>query len=82
MSAACPVGARCECCGSDADGLAVVERATPLGEVCLTACRRCAASTAAPPVSVSTAARFVEQHARHLAAARVARESARTGATR
>lgn len=69
-TAGCPLGVRCECCGSDAAGLAVVTRSTPLGTLCLTACRRCARSTAAPPVAVATAERFVVQHARHLAGGR------------
>lgn len=66
----CPLGVRCEACGSegeDGEGLAVATAAAgPLGVLCLTLCPRCAAAECAPPVAVATAVRLVGQHARHL----------------
>lgn len=61
----CPVGFRCESCG-DTGGITVSTAATPLGVLCLSLCRRCAASTVAPPITVHTAARLVGQHCQHL----------------
>jgi hypothetical protein len=63
----CPLGARCESCGGDGPGLAVV--AVPvLSEVmCLTLCSGCAASGRPPAIMLSTAEKFVEQHRRHVA---------------
>ena len=62
----CPVGHRCKSCGTGRDNLAV-ETATSdrLGVMCLKLCRRCAAFDDQIPVSVSTAARLVGQHAQH-----------------
>jgi hypothetical protein len=61
----CPLGQRCESCGHDSPGLAVV--AVPvLGEqMCLTMCPACAASGRPPQVMLSTAEKFVAQHQRH-----------------
>jgi hypothetical protein len=63
----CPVGHRCESCGTERGDL-TVETATAarLGVMCLTLCRRCASFDGQIPVSVSTAARLVGQHCRHL----------------
>lgn len=63
----CPVGVRCESCGTESGNLAV-ETATSgrLGVLCLTLCRRCAAFDDIIPVSVSTAVRLVGQHCGHL----------------
>lgn len=63
----CPVGVRCEACGIEGSDLAVHTAAlAPLGIACLTLCARCADSDMAPPVSVGTAVRLVNQHCRHL----------------
>ena len=63
----CPVGHRCESCGTERGRLAVeTATAARLGVMCLTLCRRCAAFDDQIPVSVSTAARLVGQHCQHL----------------
>ena len=62
----CPLGVRCESCGTEHGDLAVSTASTPLGVLCLTLCPRCSAATTAPPVSVTTAARLVAQHREHL----------------
>jgi hypothetical protein len=62
----CPRGHRCESCGAEASGLAVVTLAV-LGEVmCVTLCPSCAASGRPPQVMLSTAERLVAAHRRHL----------------
>jgi hypothetical protein len=66
----CPLGVRCECCGVESVGLAVVT--SDLGSVgvaCLTMCPSCAASAVSPPVAVGTAVRLVLQHAAHVGVA-------------
>jgi hypothetical protein len=66
-TAGCPVGVRCESCGTEGGPLAVeTASAARLGVMCLTLCRRCAAYDDQIPVSVSTAARLVGQHCAHL----------------
>lgn len=63
----CLLGHRCESCGTESPDLAVhTVNLGPLGVACLTLDPACAASSVAPPVSVSTAARLVAQHAAHL----------------
>lgn len=62
----CPLGVRCEACGTELGELAIATADCPLGVMCLTMCARCAASTVQPPVAVSTAAKLVMQHAMHL----------------
>lgn len=63
----CPRGVRCEACGVESDDLTVTTAALgPLGIACLTLCTRCADSDTAPPVSVGTAVRLVNQHCQHL----------------
>jgi hypothetical protein len=63
----CPVGHRCESCGTESGDLAVeTARSGRLGVLCLTLCRRCAAFDDQIPVSVGTAVRLVGQHAMHL----------------
>jgi hypothetical protein len=67
----CPLGVRCESCGTERDDLTIATSCTDLGALCLTACPTCAAaiSRGTPlPVSVATAARLVAQHSRHLGA--------------
>jgi hypothetical protein len=52
----CPVGHRCESCGTERGDLAVeTTTAARLGVTCLTLCRRCASFDDQIPVSVSTA---------------------------
>jgi hypothetical protein len=63
----CPLGARCELCGGDGPGLAVVVLAVLAERMCLTLCSGCTASGRPPAVMLSTAEKFVEQHRRHLA---------------
>jgi hypothetical protein len=73
-----PPGWRCESCGRDGNGLAVITVPLPGGRGCLTACERCALSLASGtdlPVTMRTAGRLVEQHRRHL-------EEAGTGRSR
>jgi hypothetical protein len=63
----CPLGHRCEACGAEAPGLAVVTASLgALGVACLTMCPRCAQGGSPPPVTVSTAVRLVGQHCVHL----------------
>ena len=62
----CPLGVRCEACGLECGGLAVRALRTDLGVLCLTLCPGCRQSTVTPPVTVSTAARLVHQHAGHV----------------
>jgi len=64
----CPVGHRCESCGSNATDLTVVVVPTALGSICLTSCTTCLQAFqrgAAPPITVDTATRLVEQHIQH-----------------
>jgi hypothetical protein len=63
----CPRGNRCESCGADGPGLAVVIVAVLRSAFCLTLCSRCAESGRPPQIMLSTAERLAEQHARHLA---------------
>jgi hypothetical protein len=65
-TANCPLGHRCESCGTTGQGLAVKTATTALGVLCLTLCPRCAASSVAPPIGIGTAVRFVMQHCAHL----------------
>ena len=62
----CPLGHRCESCGTDRGELAVSTATSRLGVMCLTLCRRCAAFDDVLPVSVGTAVRLVMQHCEHL----------------
>ncbi|MGD9525626.1 hypothetical protein [Pseudonocardia sp.] len=63
----CPLGVRCESCGIEAEGLAVVTAAMgSLGVACLTMCPTCAGSGTPPNVAVATAVRLVAQHCGHL----------------
>jgi len=58
---------RRESCGAEGKDLGVAAVTLgPLGVACLTMCPPCAASTVAPSITVSTAARLVAQHALHL----------------
>lgn len=63
----CPRGHRCESCGADGPGLAVIV-VPVLGEaMCLTMCAGCAASGRPPTIMLSTATRLIEQHRHHIA---------------
>jgi hypothetical protein len=63
----CPLGVRCESCGTERGDLAVsTAEFGRLGIGCLTMRPRCADSGMVPPVSVGTAVRLVAQHAGHL----------------
>lgn len=64
-TAKCPVGARCESCGTTKPR-SVRTATTPVGVICLTLCGRCAGSSLTPRLTPATAARFVLQHCRHL----------------
>lgn len=61
----CPLGARCESCGSTAHR-SVCTATTPVGVICLTLCDRCAGSSLMPRLSAPGAARFVLDHCGHL----------------
>jgi hypothetical protein len=63
----CPLGHRCESCGADRGGRAVVVVAVLRSAFCLTLCPACASSGRAPQIMLSTAEKLAEQHARHLA---------------
>ena len=62
----CPLGVRCESCGTEHADLQVRTVTTPLGVMCLTLCPRCANSGVVPPVSIGTAVRLTAQHCEHL----------------
>ena len=63
----CPLGHRCESCGTERDDLTVCTVSLGrLGVACLTLCPRCAGSGVVPPVSVGTAVRLTAQHCGHL----------------
>lgn len=61
----CPVGARCEVCGS-AEPRTVRAVQIAEGAICLTVCGRCGASKVIPTLSGTSAARFVLDHRGHL----------------
>ena len=66
VSRYCPLGHRCESCGTEGPGLIVVIVRVLRSAFCLTRCARCAKSDGPPPIMVSTAERLADQHARHL----------------
>lgn len=61
----CPVGARCEVCGS-AEPRTVRTAGIDEGVICLTVCVRCGAAKSIPTLSGSSAQRFVLDHQGHL----------------
>ena len=61
----CPIGARCESCGTTAPR-SVHTATTPVGVICLTLCARCASSSLTPRLAAASAARFVLDHCSHL----------------
>jgi hypothetical protein len=66
-TAGCPVGVRCESCGTEQGSLAVeTASAGGFGVMCLTLCRGCAAFDQQLPLAVTTAARRVALHCGHL----------------
>lgn len=72
----CPVGVRCECCGTEDGPLRAITADIPApldGVLCLTTCQRCGGgrgthppSLAAASITAATAARLVAQHCTHL----------------
>lgn len=62
----CPLGVRCESCGTEGTALAVTTAETEAGVLCLTQCARCAEASMPPPVAVTTAARLAAQHCAHV----------------
>jgi hypothetical protein len=67
VSRYCPLGGRCESCASAGPALAVVVVPVLSERMCLTLCPTCAASGRPPAIMLSTAEKFVAQHADHLA---------------
>jgi hypothetical protein len=67
-TSACPVGFRCESCGTATGPLAVHARSVSRGIACLTLCRACCVCGLPPPVSAATAERLVREHRGHLGA--------------
>ena len=66
-TANCPRGRRCESCGSESGDVEVeIVEVAHLGVACLSLCRRCAQSSSPPNISISTAARIIADHARHV----------------
>jgi len=70
-----PAGRRCEACGGEVEGIAVVALDFGgLGVACLSLCPDDAASTVPPAITVGTARRLVAQHAGHVGAEPVGAE--------
>lgn len=65
-TSSCPLGHRCESCGTEHGVMDVQLVQTAAGELCLTLCEPCAVSDVPPPISVGTAARLVAQHREHV----------------
>jgi hypothetical protein len=63
----CPLGGCCESCASAEPALAVVVVPVLSERMCLTLCPTCAASGRLPAIMLSTAEKFVAEHADHLA---------------
>jgi hypothetical protein len=61
----CPLGSRCESCGTAGPGLRVDLQTVLGGVFCLTMCPKCAGQL--PAIKVTTLISFVDQHAEHLA---------------
>jgi hypothetical protein len=68
-TAGCPLGHRCESCGTAVADLRVVIRESSAGAYCLTACEDCAGSSSPFPIGPTTIGRFVTQHEDHVRAA-------------
>ena len=62
----CPLGHRCESCGTESRDLRVVTRDVLNATLCLTLCPRCAAGGQPPQIMLSTAQRLATAHAAHL----------------
>lgn len=62
----CPLGVRCESCGTAGTNLAVVVRHAFGEALCLTLCPPCAATERIPAIQLSTAIKLVAQHVEHL----------------
>ena len=85
FTAYCPLGFRCEHCGMERDGMAVIALQLRAGVACLTLCPKCIvlpallAVPARPAITMITARHLVADHAAHLsisvrAAERLVRE--------
>lgn len=68
-SVCCPVGHRCESCGTEDATVAVKVSQTVAGQFCWSGCLRCRSAQVAPAVSLSTAGRLVQAHDQHLVSA-------------
>ena len=68
----CPIGMRCESCGAERPALRVAARTVLDRVLCLTLCARCDGDGDGrlPNIQLSTAIKFVQQHAGHLTRAR------------
>lgn len=66
----CPLGHRCELCGTERGQMRPVTRRAAAGLICLTVCPACADGKGELNLHPSTIGRLVAQHAEHLHAAR------------
>lgn len=62
----CPLGHRCESCGTESTRLSVVTREVLGTTLCLTMCPVCAGSGSPPQIMLSTAERLAAAHVSHL----------------
>ena len=62
----CPLGHRCESCGTESRGLRVITHNVLNATYCLTMCPKCAANGQPPQIMLSTAERLVAAHIEHL----------------
>jgi hypothetical protein len=62
----CPVGFRCESCGSSTDDLLVVTHGVLNAIMCVTMCGSCRDSRRPPSIMLTTAEKLVEQHRDHV----------------
>jgi hypothetical protein len=62
----CPVGFRCESCGTAGSRLAVAAIDILGATLCLTLCSACRTSGRPPQILLTTAEKLVEQHRQHL----------------
>lgn len=65
-TAKCPVGPRCELCGTSDRRLAVVTAYTRIGICCLTCCAPCALAGVVPPLPIGATFNAVGEHCVHL----------------
>jgi hypothetical protein len=62
----CPVGFRCESCGSATGDLLVVAHGVLNAIMCVTLCGSCRESGRPPSIMLTTAEKLVEQHRDHI----------------